>query len=197
MDALREDSQKKFKIDNFFCLDHSINLAPLQMNQQPDVESLDNIGHFHRRDNVPQTVSKEPVGNISVDDMFDKARDHAQEIVSRNKNLTEEESKTEVEVLGNMIGVIGQPGIGKTTLSKSILKQVVNERLYNASYTFYLQFRDVDYTKETDLLSFLTKSLNLPWIKNSKRRDAVLKEVSMKDNTIIIMDGFDEAIVDA
>ena len=171
---------------------HTINAVPLQMTRN-EVKSFDDIGHFHHRDDVPQTLSKEPTGDVSIDNMFDKAKHHAQDLTPSNQNLTEEERAQ----LGNLIAVIGQAGIGKSTLTKSILKQILEKDLFGINYPFYLQFRDIDFTQDTNLLSFLAQTLSLSWINNPERRDAVLTALSLRSDVILIMDGFDEAIVDA
>ena len=157
-----------------------------------ELKSLDDVGHFHHRDDVPQTLSKEPTGDVSIDNMFDKAKQHAQELTPHNQNLTEEERAP----FGSLIAVIGQAGIGKSTLTKSILKQILEKDLFSVNYPFYLQFRDIDYTQDTNLLSLLAQTLSLPWINNSERRDAVLTALSIRSDVILIMDGFDEAVID-
>jgi len=146
------------------------------MSHQPELNS-DNLGHYHHREEISQSVVNEPVGNTSVKDMFSKAREHAQQITSKNQYPSEEERMKDTELFGNIIGFIGQAGIGKTTLSKRILEQVVEEGLFDADYIFYLQFRELDYTRK-------------------ERRDAVLSKISASNDVVIIMDGLDEAFIE-
>ena len=158
-----------------------------------EVKSLDDIGNFHHNNDVPQTLSKEPLGDVSIDNMFDKAKQHTQDLTQDYQDLTEEERAQH----GNIIAVIGQAGIGKSTLTKSILKEILEKDLFGVNYPIHLQFRDIDYTQDTNLLSFLVQTLSLPWINNPERRDAVLTALSTRNDIILIMDGFDEAIINA
>ena len=190
--ALKVEAKKKSKVEKFFCVKHTINAVPLQMTRN-EVKSLDEVDNFHHREEVPQTFSKEPTGDISIDNMFDKAKQDAQDLTPHNQDLTKEER----DQLGNLIALIGQAGIGKSTLTKSILNKILEKDLFGIKYPFHLQFRDLDYMQDTNLLSFLAQTLPLPWINNPERRDAVLTALSMRNDIILIMDGFDEAIIDA
>jgi len=130
--------------------------------------------------------------------MFAKAYEHAVTVVaSKKKYPNDKEMKNGIKLHANIVGIIGQAGIGKTTLSKRILKDIIGPyNLFGSKYVFYLQFRDVDYEDDTNLLSFLTRFLPLSWITNDKRRNAVLQLLSKEPDVIVIMDGFDEAIME-
>ena len=198
-ELLQSEARKKCTVDKFFCINRTIQLAPLQLSHQPQDEDAENIGHFHHRNDIPDTthmVVKAPVGDVSVKDIFSKAREYVKTITANNQYLTEEDKKKDVDLNSNIVGVIGQAGIGKTTLTKTILNEIVDKKLFNCSYVFYLQLREVDYAEETNLLSFLAKTLSLPWINEPKRREAVVKELSTRYDVILIMDGFDEADID-
>jgi len=174
--SLQDNAKKNWQVKKFFCVKPNIKLARLQMTQQPEPGTVEDVGRFHHREDIPQTVTKDLVGDVSLEEMFEKA----------NQSSTT-----------NLVGVIGQAGIGKTTLSKVILKRAVKKRLFQADYIFYLQFREVDYDEKTNLLSFLAKSLPLEWIDDPARWKPVLKEISESSNVLIIMDGYDEAKFEA
>ena len=177
--------------------DQSIKLAPLQLSQEQEQkqETLDSIGQFHHRQESPQST-KPLVGDISINDIFVKSKEQANALCANNQYYSEEEKKRHMITYANMVGVIGQAGIGKTSLTKKLLRQIIDEGLFESNYVFYLQFRELDYDRETNLLSFLAKSLSLSWINNSPRRNAVLNKLSSRNDVILIMDGFDEAIID-
>ena len=187
-----EEAKTKCKIDKFFCVDRPINLAPLQITQQ-QIESAEELGHYHRRKEIAETMSKPPVGDVVIMELFTKANNHATIIASKSQYSNEDAKEHDLNVHGNIVGMIGQAGIGKTTLSKKILGDVVDEDLFDADYVFYLQFRNINYTEKTDLLSFLASSPPLDWVNDKKRRDAVLREISASKSALLIMDGFDEA----
>ena len=167
----------------------------LSQEQEQEQETLDSIGQFHHRKESPQTT-KPLVGDISINDIFIKSKEQANALCANNQYYSEEEKKRHVNTYANMVGVIGQAGIGKTSLTKKLLRQIIDEGLFKSNYVFYLQFRELDYDKETNLLGFLAKSLSLSWINNLPRRNAVINELSSRNDVILIMDGFDEAVID-
>ena len=59
-----------------------------------------------------------------------------------------------------MAVIIGEPGIGKSSLAKRIVREMLAEEdpLFNPYVVFFIRFRYVDYNKETDLLQFLDQN---------------------------------------
>ena len=167
----------------------------LSKEQVQEQETLDSIGQFHHRKESPQST-KPLVGDISINDIFIKSKEQANAMGAINQYYSEEEEKQEINAFANMVGVIGPAGIGKTSLTKKLLRQIIDEGLFESSYVFYLQFRELDYDKETNLINFLAKSLSVTWINNLPRRNAVINELSSRNDVILIMDGFDEAVID-
>ena len=192
--SLKNFAIRNCAVEKFFCVERPIKLVPLQMTQQK-VESADNWGHFHTRDEIAESISKNPVSDILVEELFTKSKEHAKAIFQTSSQETQENNDFEY---GNVVGLIGQAGIGKTTLSKSIYAKVANKGLFGAEYVFYMQFRYIDYQKKTDLLSFLTMNLPVPleWIDDKKRRTTVLTELAKSKQIVMIFDGLDEAILD-
>ena len=161
---------------------------------QHKIEVADESGYFHHRDEISHALNRPPVGDVKLNEMFNKAREHAIAVSSKNNYTTAEASEYDVNTVGNIVGIIGQAGIGKTTLSKMILADVVKDGLFEADYIFYFQFRDIfNYNNKENLLSFLAKPLMLDWVSDKQQRNAVLKSLSASNHVIIIMDGFDEA----
>ena len=168
----------------------------LSQEQEQEQETFDNIGQFHHRNESPHTT-KPLVGDISISDIFIKSKEHVNALYANNQYYSEDRKIKDVDNCANMVGVIGQAGIGKTSLTKTLLQKIIDDGLFETSYVFYLQFRELDYDKETNLLSFLAKSLSFSWVNNSFRRNAVIKELCSRNDVIVIMDGFDEAVIDA
>ena len=167
----------------------------LSQEQEQEQETLDSIGQFHHRKESPQST-KPLVGDISINDIFIKSKEQAKALCANNDYYSEEEKKQDINVFANMVGVIGQAGIGKTSLTKKLLRQIIDEGLFESNYVFYLQFRELDYDKETNLFGFLAKSISLSWMNNELRRNEVIKELCSRNDVVLIMDGFDEAVID-
>ena len=180
-----------------FCVNRPITVVPLQISEQQDPVIAEQQGHFHHRHEVMQMINKPPVGNVSIENLFTEAKELAEKSASRQHFQTEEGRDAYIAAHSNIVGITGQAGVGKTTLTKTILKKVVDEGLYSPDLAFYLRFRDIDYDKETDLLSLLTPSIDFLWKKDDSRRNAVLSDIAANGNTLIIMDGFDEATYDS
>ena len=160
---------------------------------QQKVVLADDLGHFHTRKEIPQTISKPSSSGIIVDNLFAKATEHANS-TTKFHYLDDKAREEDISRLGNTVGLIGQPGIGKTTLSQTILNKVLNHGLFGADYAFYLQFRTVNFKQNTNLLCFL--GVDLPWAQEELRRKAVLAKLAKSSRIVIIFDGFDEAILD-
>ena len=160
---------------------------------QQKVVSADDLGHFHTRNEIPQTILKPSSSDIIVDNLFAKATEHAN-LTTKFHYLDEKAREEDISRLGNTVGLIGQPGIGKTTLSQTILYKVLNHGLFDADYAFYLQFRTVSFKQNTNLLYFL--GVDLPWAQEELRRKAVLAKLAKSSRIVMIFDGFDEAVLD-
>ena len=188
----KEQAKTQCKVELLSCLERPINLAPLHLTQQK-VELADDLGHFHTRNEISQPIFEPSRTGIIVDNLFTKATEHAFS-TTKFQYLDDEAREKDISRLGNTVGLIGQAGIGKTTLSKTILNRVLNEGLFDAEYVFYLQFRAVNFKQETNLLSFL--GVDLPWAQEKSRRKAVLAKLAKSSRVVMIFDGFDEAVLD-
>ena len=174
-----------------------INIAPLQISTQAqDMEQLDRSGHFHYRKDVARVYSEKPLDVISHEQIFEVAKRFA---VSGAMGCRTEEAKAKhILKYGNLLLISGQPGIGKSTLSKLLVEKMLdpNVRLYQAKFVFFIRFRDLDYQRHSDLLEFLTNFA--PFISSitSEDRTKIVQHLEASDNVYIIMDGLDEADVD-
>ena len=194
---LLEHAKTECLIDPVISLDRPITIAPLQIAEQnQDPKSADEFGHYHRREDISQLFTKPSVGNVQIEDLFNKAKEFATKSSSKIQHLSNAAEDAYIAIHSNIVGLIGQAGIGKTTLTKVILKNVVENSLYGAEYVFYLKCRDFDYATKIDLLSLLTPSIALKCKNNEQRRNAVLNTLAKNDNVLLILDGFDEAVRD-
>ena len=188
----KEQAKTQCKVELLSCLERPITLAPLHMTQQK-VESADDLGHFHTRNEISQTISEPSSSGIIVDNLFTKATEHVTS-TTKFQYFDDETREKDFARLANTVGLIGQAGIGKTTLSKTILNRVLNDGLFDADYVFYLQFRGVNFKQNTNLLSFL--GVKLTWAQEESRRKTVLTKLDKNSHIVMIFDGFDEAVLD-
>ena len=156
--------------------------------------STKDIGHFHHRENMPQ-LYKASSDKIEFSEFFKKARAAAEE-EAKNSNKSVEKKEKDVEKYGNMIGVVGQAGIGKTTLTKMLVKEVLNAAdNFGFEYVFYLSFRHLNsVNKKINLLQFLMP--NNSGFCDNENSDLVadlLEKLNQNEKVLIVMDGFDEA----
>ena len=94
------------------------------------------------------------------------------------------------------LGIVGEPGAGKTNLSKTLLRL----KATNASqdhkdglYLFHVKFRDMAFNKETNVLEFLVKPLLASWKFEDENDQGLLALINDSCEVYIIADGLDEA----
>ena len=176
---------------------HKIKIAPLQISTGArDMEQLDRFGHFHYRKDVVRIYSEELFNIIPHEQMFEVAKWFA---VRSAEGCDTKEAKTEhILKYGNVLFIFGQAGIGKSTLSKLLVKKMLdsNVRLYQAEFVFFIRFRDLDYKRNYDLLEFLTNSAPFISSISSDYRRKIIQHLKASDNVYIVMDGLDEADID-
>ena len=175
--------------------DRKIRIAPLELVKQTQDSDLDEkMGNFHHRKEVANILNKPPAKDIHYSQLFNEAKNHA---VAASKNCCEKSAAQQKYQLvhGNIVGVVGQAGIGKSTLTKLLVREILDDDLYNAEYIFYLHFRDLNYEKEMNLLQFLTNDSTFSNTLTEEERKHLLIRLDENANICIIIDGFDESLV--
>ena len=172
---------------------NKIKIAPLKISTK--TPGNDRLGHFHYRYDMVEFYNQNSEGIISYSELFTKAKSFA-ELNSENCSTPEARVRY-ILSKGNMVFVSGQAGIGKTTFTKLLVKEMLDPdiRLYKAEVVFFLRFRDVNYKKETDLLQFLTTGFSIKKHYNEEKREKILEKLDECENLYIVMDGLDEAII--
>jgi len=171
-----------------------IAIAPLQISTElPSVEKAKLSGHGHRREDIASYFRKEPQGNVLYTQLFEEVKRRVEGIPDKNCSTVEAEKRFLVRH-GNLVVISGQPGIGKSTLTKHMVEKMWKSSLNNPDIVFFIRFRDVDYTSETDLLQFLAPFVTD--IPAKEDRIKIMKKIVESDRVFIIMDGLDEATID-
>ena len=166
---------------------------------QPRHES-DETGHQHTRKEIIDK-SKITASGILPKNFFQRSWQHIHDSPDYKNARTKESKEKVLEEKGNVIGVIGQAGVGKSTLMKDLLyRNVTVERLYKADFVFYVKLRDFSDKTKINLFQFLIENTvynSLCWMKDSVIRKGLLKLLSKSESVCILLDGFDEAGIDA
>ena len=95
----------------------------------------------------------------------------------------------------NSLGVIGEPGVGKTLLSKTLLGMQATNTSFDdkeAPYLFHIKFRDINFEKEISVLEFLVGQMVSGWKFQQEEDDALLKLINESSSVHIFADGLDE-----
>ena len=174
-----------------------VNIAPLEIStQNRDWKHIDESGHFHHREDILQVFAKAPTGDIAHSELFKKAMEQA--TLQAESAATNKEAKNKyIQTHGNIVGVTGHAGIGKTTLTKLLVDKVFSEdKYFDVDYIFYLRFRDINMGQNVNLLQFLTTNDPAIFSQESDQHKSVLLEALDQNNRVlIVMDGLDEAAV--
>ena len=200
--CLRQEAQKKCsfveKIRLGFLKTASKNV-PLQIDQYQPNRDSDETGHQHTRKEIIDR-SKNSVICISPKDFFQRSQQHICDTPDYKNARTKEAKEKILEEKGNVVGVIGQAGVGKSTLLKDLFfRNVTGERLYKADFVFHVKLRDFFDKTEINLFQFLLEKAEydaFEWMKNSLIRQGVLKLLSESKSVCILLDGLDEAGID-
>ena len=168
----------------------ALNAVPLELTRE--VFSTQNTDLSELSKNVAQCKKANPSDTLSHKNLFEEASK-----LSETKTMTWNntiERKNHKLIHGNIVGVIGPAGIGKTTWTTYIAKQCMKKQLYNTKFLFYIKFQDISFERDTTLLRLLLiSSAFTPLWKDLNVDNAILDELDKTSDVLIIMDGLNEA----
>ncbi|XP_076812209.1 NACHT, LRR and PYD domains-containing protein 5-like [Clavelina lepadiformis] len=177
-------------------LEFAINTVKLELSQRVPKIPSDDEGHYNKRDEVVKAWESVK-GNIELKDLFTLAQNSAEKEAERLVTQEAKQDYINKNKNKNTVFVIGQAGMGKTTLAKTIIKLVTEEQLLpKCKFLFYIPFRAVDFLIESNFLDFVLRCFQSKWSHNVKLDFVLLKKLSNNPNVLFIFDGLDEADTD-
>ena len=198
---LKQEAKKCCNFDSVSGIKKFVGIAPLQFTTKKQHRKLD-LDDNTKKQNLfwklqhAEEMCKPPVGDLLFENFFKEAMIFAIKSADQRTFAFFEAKKHYINQVGNIVGILGGAGMGKTTLMKQLLQQTLdeNKRLYDAEYVFYLQLRNLNYKIKTSFLHFLLPgSIPTRFVENKTLMNMLLDELNENDNVCLIMDGFDEA----
>nr|CAB3263181.1 uncharacterized protein LOC104265947 [Phallusia mammillata] len=178
-----EDSEKQSLKE--ICLTYAkaiadvTNRVPLQATKQENV-SEEEFGNTSSWLFKKQTDKK----NIPPESLFEEAAEACNDRAKSSHETTNKQQQ-------NVAGLTGMAGIGKTTYCKFVLNNWIASHPH--SFVFYISIRDVDFTKSLNILKFLLVSTDHDYKFKPKTDHAILDKINKSSDTLIVIDGLDEA----
>ena len=150
---------------------------------------------YFKRKRDPKLWTKVRQGDITLVDLFKQAEKLAKEQAKiQTRNCAAE--KKYIATHGNCVGVSGQAGIGKTTLTKQLVEKVLNKELFDIDFLFYVSLKKVNYEEKLNVLQFLLTNLDSSWEHDPGSDKLLLKQLEESENIMMIFDGLDEAMIE-
>jgi len=88
------------------------------------------------------------------------------------------------------VGVVGEPGVGKTSLIESILTHLTTD---NCPLIFFISIRSTDFECALTTFQLLVKEFLPEWKTDKNTEDGLIKKISELPDVYILVDGLDEA----
>ena len=149
---------------------------------------------YYKRKRDPDLWNQEQQGDIKLVDLFKQAKILAKEQAKQTtRNVVAK--KKYIITHGNWVGISGQAGIGKTTLTKQLLEKVLNKEMLDIDFLFYVSLKKVNYEEKMSVLQFLLTNLDSPWEHDRASDKEILKRLEESKKVMIIFDGLDEATI--
>ena len=150
---------------------------------------------YYKRKRDPNLWNKERQEDIKLVDLFKQTEELAKD-QARQKTLNAAAEKKYIITHGNLVGISGQAGIGKTTLTKQLVEKVLNKEMLDIDFLFYISLKKVDYEEKMSVLQFLLTNLDSCWEHDSVSDKEILKQLEENEKVMIIFDGLDEATIE-
>ena len=197
LDKLKQELQHTANViageRSFLAIDKSIQTVELQISKSGSrrIKEAD----YYKRKRDPKVWVEARHGDLQLVDIFEEAKKHAEK-EAKKATSNDDAKKKFISIHGNCVGVSGQAGIGKTTLTKQLVDKVLKKELFDISFLFYVSLKKVIYDERMNVLKFLLTNLESNWEHDHTSDKEILKRVEESEKVMIIFDGLDEATIE-
>ena len=178
---------------SFLGINKNIQTVELQLSKSGSTR-IEESDYFKRKRD-PKLWNQARQGDIQLEDLFKQAEELARE-QAENETSNDEAKQKYISIHGNCVGVSGQAGIGKTTLTKQLAEKVLNKAMLDIDYLFYVSLKNVNYEEKMSVLQLLLTNLDSSWENDPSSDKEILKLLEESEKVMIIFDGLDEATIE-
>nr|XP_018672320.2 NACHT, LRR and PYD domains-containing protein 3-like [Ciona intestinalis] len=132
-----------------------------------------------------------PKGSIRIEALFDVAKQVAKQ---EAKKCTTPEAKSDYVVrYGNIVCVVGLPGVGKSTLLKMMIYCIFEDKSVkpDTQFLFHVSLKDFNPDEKVTLLECLLPDVG-EWNFSAEENKALVHFLYSNPNVVILIDGWDE-----
>jgi len=172
--------------------EHDIKLVPVQLSKDFfRSKAHKGHGHYNTREEF-ELIMKEREGNITITKVFEHAKEMAMKHSSRQGNPEAKEKF--VMQHGNTVVLVGQAGIGKTTLCRILVQLILEKKLLpECKYVFFLQFRKVDFESKLTYPQLILPGSDLASGDTPISDESIMQILGQGEEVVLIHDALDEA----
>nr|XP_026695214.1 NACHT, LRR and PYD domains-containing protein 14-like isoform X2 [Ciona intestinalis] len=154
---------------------------------------LDDEWKLHRNQREDLQRMYTPEGSIRIEELFDVAKQAAQQEADKKCN-TPEAKAMHVVKYGNIVCVVGLPGVGKSTLLKQMINCIDVDKSVKpgTQILFHVSLKNFDPKKKVTLLEFLLYGNLSDWNHSDEENKALVRFLYNNPNVVILIDGWDE-----
>ena len=96
--------------------------------------------NYFKRKRDPELWNQAQQGDVQLVDLFKHAKELARK-QAKEETCNDAAEKKHITTHGNCVGVSGQAGIGKTTLTKQLVEKVLNKKQFDVDFLFYVSLK--------------------------------------------------------
>ena len=145
----------------YYLTSESIDYKLINVELSSECSIVDNIKLPKKRKEI---IFQPQRGNLSISDIF---------------------PSKELQNQSRITYIVGAQGMGKTSIAKCFLKEIINKYSDQVEYVFFLECCYINFEKKTNLLQFLAPFLPFCWILEESVVKEVLKNL-LKNNKVVI-----------